>query len=350
MSNALRSAAHVQSLLRELHAARRPLRVMEVCGTHTMSIGRWGLRKLLPPWLELLSGPGCPVCVTPVSFFDALWMLPQEVAIAAFGDLLRVAGSHGTLEDARAQGRDVHLVHSPRQALALARQRPTVFAAVGFETTAPGIADVIRQAHEENVRDFSVLCGCKLIAPAMRALLDAGAELDGFLLPGHVASVTGMGAFEFLPRAYSASGVVAGFEPVDILAALVLLARMEQPAIRNAYPRCVKPEGNTHAMRLMQQVFAPASAEWRGLGAIPASGLALRQAYAHLDAAKRYNLEPTPSPEPQGCRCGEVLQGRIRPPDCGLFGSRCTPANPIGPCMVSGEGSCAAWFRYERHA
>ncbi|MCD4829399.1 MAG: hydrogenase formation protein HypD [Candidatus Cloacimonetes bacterium] len=350
MSNQLRDSAAVKTLTNKLARLERPIRIMEVCGTHTMSIGRWGLRKLLPPSLQLISGPGCPVCVTPVSYFDALWQLP-DVTIAVFGDLLRVPGSHGTLENARARGMDVQVVHGPEQALKLARKRATVLAAVGFETTTPGIADTIRRAAEEKLDGFHVLCGCKLVEPALCALLDGKPDIDGFLLPGHVSAITGSNAFDFLPRDYAASGVVAGFEPVDILAALVLLARMicaGEPGVRNAYPRIVTPQGNQHAQKLIRDVFVPIDTEWRGLGIIPASGLGLAPRYAHLDAARHYGLSLDPVPEPPGCRCGDVLQGRMLPHECPLFAQGCTPSSPVGPCMVSSEGSCAAWYRYER--
>jgi len=336
-----------------LRAEARPdLTFMEVCGTHTMSIARYGLRELLPEGMRLVSGPGCPVCVTAMADLDrvvALARLP-EVTLATFGDLVRVPASRTTLAAARAAGADVRVVYSPRDAVQIAADEPdrqVVFAGIGFETTAPTIAASLLEARARGLANFSVLSMHKTMPPPLKALLELGeTPIGGFLLPGHVSVITGTACYEFLARDYGVAGVVAGFEPHDVLRALLRLVRQAAPAIEIEYRRAVRPEGNVVAQRLMEQVFAPSDADWRGLGVIPGSGLALRPEYADADAALRFPVQLEPPLEPAGCRCGEVLRGVTDPADCALFGARCTPEDPVGACMVSSEGACAARYRY----
>src|SRR5450830_1205498 len=329
-----------------LRAEARPdLTFMEVCGTHTMSIARYGLRELLPEGMRLVSGPGCPVCVTAMADLDrvvALARLPA-VTLATFGDLIRVPAS-------RAAGADVRVVYSTRDAVQIAADEPdrqVVFAGIGFETTAPTIAASLLEARARGLANFSVLSMHKTMPSPLKALLELGeTSISGFLLPGHVSVITGTACYEFLARDYGVAGVVAGFEPHDVLRALLRLVRQTTPAIEIEYGLAVRHEGNVVAQRLMEQVFEPSDADWRGLGVIPGSGLALRPEYAESDALLRFPLELEPPLEPAGCRCGEVLRGVTDPADCALFGARCTHEDPVGACMVSSEGDCAARYRY----
>jgi hydrogenase expression/formation protein HypD len=343
----------LRRLAAELRAEALPgLTFMEVCGTHTMAIARYGLRELLPEGMRLVSGPGCPVCVTAMADLDhalALTRLP-EVTLATFGDLVRVPASRGTLAGERAAGADVRVVYSPRDAVEIAAAEPArqvVFAGIGFETTAPTVAAALLEARARGLRNFSLLSVHKTMPLPLKALLDLGeTPISGFLLPGHVSVITGTACFEFLARDYGVSGVVAGFEPHDVLGALLTLVRQTEPAIAIEYGRAVRPEGNVVARRLLEQVFEPSAADWRGLGVIPGSGLRLRPEYADADAARRFAVELEEPLEPAGCRCGEVLRGVTDPADCALFGRRCTPEDPVGACMVSSEGACAARYRY----
>lgn len=336
-----------------------PLRLMEVCGTHTMAIAKSGLRQLLPPGVRLVSGPGCPVCVTPpeaVDEFLRLSALPG-VTLTTYGDLLRVPGSvrGDTLARRRALGADVRVVYSPMDALTIARSEPdrqVVFLGVGFETTAPGTALTVLEAERQGLKNFSLLSLLKRTPPALRALIDGGElAIHGFLCPGHVATVIGSEAFRFLPEQYGLPAVVAGFEAGDLLAALYALLcqlRNGEAKLQNEYTRAVSPEGNPAAMAAVERVFEPRADLWRGLGAIPDSGLALREEFAPFDAARRFDYRPAAQSAPSPCRCGEVICGRIDPDQCPLFGGECTPEDPVGPCMVSGEGACAAAYHYGR--
>ncbi|MFO1077398.1 MAG: hydrogenase formation protein HypD [Planctomycetota bacterium] len=337
----------------------RPVTFMEVCGTHTHAIAAAGLRRLLPDNVRLISGPGCPVCVTPVDYLDhalALARVP-DVTIATFGDLVRVPASRRqSLELAAADGADVRIVYSPRDALALAAAEPgrrVVFLAVGFETTMPTIAAALLEAEQRGIPNFLVLAGGKLIEPPLRALVhDDAVRVDGFLLPGHVSVILGSDAYRFLADECGVPGVVTGFTPVEVqlgLCALVRQCGRGEAAIENRYARVVSAAGNRCAQQLVARFFAPADTRWRGLGAIPASGLVLRPEWAHRDAA-RIAVEIPPPQEPKGCRCGEVLKGTIAPPECPLFARGCVPEHAVGACMVSSEGTCAAWYRHERHA
>lgn len=333
----------------------RPARLMEFCGGHTVAIMRNGIRQLLPPTVEMLSGPGCPVCVTANGDIDqaiALSGLP-DVIITTFGDMLKVPGSYSSLQKARAEGSDIRVVYSTQDALQTARDNPQksiIFIGVGFETTAPTIAMAVVQAEKEDLRNFYVLCRLKLTPPAMRALLDLGEiKLNGIICPGHVTTVIGTGPYQAYARDYGVACVVAGFEPVDILQAVEMLVQQierGEPRVEIAYTRGVRPGGNLKALDLMHNVFDTAGANWRGIGAIPASGLTFKAKYARFDAGCAFDVALPPAREAPGCRCGEVLRGVIHPPECKLFGKTCSPENPIGPCMVSSEGSCAAYYQY----
>jgi hydrogenase expression/formation protein HypD len=328
------------------------LTFMEVCGTHTMAIARFGLRGLLPAQIRLVSGPGCPVCVTAMADLDkvvALSRLP-DVTLATFGDLVRVPASRSSLAAERAAGADVRVVYSARDAIEIGASEPerqVVFAGIGFETTAPTVAAALLEAQARGLANFSVLSLHKTMPLPLKALLDLGeTDITGFILPGHVSVVTGSGCYEFLARDHGIGGVVAGFEAHDVLRALQLLVRQTEPAIEIEYGRAVRPEGNVVARRLMEQVFAPCDADWRGLGVIPGSGLRIRDEFAAFDAERRFVIDAGEPLEPKGCRCGEVLRGVLDPAECALFGARCTPEDPVGACMVSSEGACAARHRY----
>ena len=334
----------------------RSMRFMEVCGTHTVAIFQSGLRSLLPDTVAHLSGPGCPVCVTHDAEVAAFLDLAERdrVIIATFGDLLRVPGPGGrSLKHAQAQGARVEIIYSPLDALILAEQNPgdtVVFLGIGFETTAPTVAATLLTARQRKLENFCVLSLHKLVPPALRALLDdSQCAVEAFLLPGHVSTILGLEPYAFLAEKYRVPGVVGGFQPADILLALCMMAeqiRDNAPAVVNAYPRAVGDAGNPRARALLDQFFTPADALWRGIGSIPLSGLTLRPEYQDLDAMVRLDLKLPDVPPLPGCRCGDVLKGRMAPPDCPLFGKKCTPATPVGPCMVSTEGSCAAYFKY----
>jgi len=329
-------------------------RLMEVCGTHTMAISRNGLRPLLAPLVELVSGPGCPVCVTDDADIDralAVARLP-DVIMVTFGDMMRVPGSMGTLADAAARGARVQVAYSPMEALQAARREPNsrvVFLGVGFETTAPAVAAAFLAARKERLDNLFLLCLHKLVPPALRALAETeGLGVDGFLLPGHVSSVIGSEAYSFLPRDYGIPCVVAGFETLDILAAIYRLLRMqgERASLEVEYSRAVRPQGNRKAVETMYAVMRVCDAAWRGLGVIEGSGLALRDEWAEFDAG-RWEVELPDSRPSRGCRCGDVLTGRMKPAGCPLFAVTCNPDHPVGPCMVSSEGTCASYYLYE---
>jgi hydrogenase expression/formation protein HypD len=355
-----RDPAAARRLVAEIKAmSSETIRIMEFCGGHTHAIMRHGLRQALAPQVQLLSGPGCPVCVTAMADIDAAIALAFEpgVTLATFGDMLRVPGSRGSLMGARAQGADVRVVYSTLDALELARREPSrqvVMLGIGFETTAPTIAASIEQAQVEGVANYAVLSWHKLTPPAMRAILDAGEVRVGAVLgPGHVTAITGAAAWEFLPRDYGVPCAVAGFEPLDILHAVAALVQCQverRPRVINAYSRGVTTPGNRVAQALLERVFVPVAARWRGLGEIPRSGLALADAFARYDAHRQFgdvlSAAESQAQELGGCRCGEVLRGVIEPPECDLYRRACTPEHPIGPCMVSGEGACAAHYHY----
>jgi len=331
--------------------ARPQTKIMEVCGTHTVAIRRFGVQRLLPPGVKLVSGPGCPVCVTPDRFIDeAVALARQGAIVTSFGDMLRVPGSRTSLEEERAAGGDIRAVYSPLDALRIAADtgKETVFLAVGFETTAPGIAAAGMMALEKKIANFSLLTSLRLVPPALKALIAVDSHLSGFLLPGHVSAVIGKQAYEFLiPQRLP--GVISGFSADDIISSLLCLLEMHNKGIykiMNNYPRAVRDRGNERSRAVMAEAFAPADAEWRGLGVIPASGLQLRPAFGALDARRRFAIQVENAPDRRECRCGDVLRGLIDPPDCPLFNKACRPDQPLGPCMVSSEGSCSAWVTY----
>ncbi|MGV8039773.1 MAG: hydrogenase formation protein HypD [Thermoanaerobaculaceae bacterium] len=346
--------ALVARIARLAEGLPRRITIMEVCGTHTHAVAAAGLRRLLPPGVRLIAGPGCPVCVTPVGYVDRAEVLARrpDTIVATFGDLVRVPSSHGSLERCRAEGGNVRVVYSPRDALTVARENPgrtVVFLGVGFETTTPTVAAALAEAESTGVPNFHVLAGHKVMPPPMRALaLDPAVQVDGFLLPGHVSVIVGSNAFEFVASELGRAAVVVGFAPTDVLRGVEAIVRQAlegRAAIENLYARVVTPEGNREARAMVDRCFEPADAVWRGLGLIPGSGLALRDDLAHRDAG-RIEVEVCAPVEPRGCRCGDVLKGVIDPPECPLFGRACTPASAVGACMVSSEGSCAAWYRH----
>ena len=333
------------------------VRLMEVCGTHTMAIAKSGIRSMLPENIQLLSGPGCPVCVTPGEVVDAVLELAMRpgVILATYGDMFRVPGSTpgDNLARRRALGARVEVVYSPVDAVKLAEENPDreiVFLGVGFETTAPGTAAAVLTAKEKGVKNFSLFSMLKTVEPALRALIASeGFNVQGFLCPGHVATIIGEEGFRFLPRDYALPAVISGFEPEDILSSVYLLARQlaeGKSLVQNEYRRAVAPQGNPLARAMMDRCFTPRRDLWRGLGAIEASGLALREAFSDYDAEKKFGVEYAAA-RPTACRCGEVITGKLSPAQCPLFGRRCTPEDPVGPCMVSSEGACAAHYKYQ---
>ncbi|THB80091.1 MAG: hydrogenase formation protein HypD [Desulfobacteraceae bacterium] len=345
-----------KGLIKRIRAmSHKPLRLMEVCGTHTMSIFRHGIRTVLPENISLLTGPGCPVCVTAQKDIDAFIELAgrDDVILATFGDLMKVPGSHSSLSLEKAQGADVRIVYSAFDAIGLATQNPqkeVVFCAVGFETTIPTIAASILACQEQGVTNFSVYSANKLTPPALAALMQTdGVQVDGFILPGHVSVITGTDAYRPVFETYLTPSVIAGFEPVDILSAierLVVQNENQSPALENGYTRAVSEQGNIKAQQVMHQVFEPCTATWRGIGDIPDSGMGLRPEYHGFDAARRFGIEMPDVPEPKGCACGEILMGLKTPESCALYKKKCTPMTPVGPCMVSSEGACAAFYKY----
>ncbi|MBO4401699.1 MAG: hydrogenase formation protein HypD [Selenomonadaceae bacterium] len=337
--------------IENLARGKKNLRFMEVCGTHTVAIFRAGIRNILPENVELVSGPGCPVCVTGDEYIDAAiaYAKMDGVIIATFGDMLKVPGSAENLAEVAAAGADVRVIYSPLDCIKIAQENPAkrvIFLAVGFETTAPTAAAAVLAARNLGVTNLLFLSAQKLVPPALKMLLaDSAVRVDGFLLPGHVAVVTGADAFRFL----QVPAVVAGFEPEEILLALVNLLRQVDEGraeVANEYKSVVRAEGNLAAQKILAQVYEPVDAEWRGLGVIPKSGLKMREEFAAFDAEKVLPLEIKKSARKTACRCGEVLRGVIKPVECPLFGKACQPLHAVGPCMISVEGICAAWYKY----
>lgn len=346
------------SLLRKMQElVPGELRLMEVCGTHTMSIAEAGIKSMLPKEVKLLSGPGCPVCVTPPQVIDAVLELSMEkdVIVTSYGDMLRVPGSKAgdSLLRRKALGAKVETVYSPVDAVEIALNSPgkqVVFLGVGFETTAPGTAAAVLTAQEKGAKNFSLWSMLKLVEPALRALIKMdGFNVDGFLCPGHVATIIGADGFAFLPKDYSLPAVIAGFEPEDILLAVYRLVKQlheKQPRLENKYTRAVSQSGNLLAQKIMKNCFEARFDVWRGLGGIEASGLGLREELKAFDAERRFQIKYPASEPPTACRCGEVITGRLSPERCPMFGKACTPEDPVGPCMVSSEGACAAAWKY----
>ena len=333
----------------------KPISIMEVCGTHTMSVFRYGIRDLLPEAIKLVSGPGCPVCVTPASFVDAAVSVAQTegVIITTFGDLIKVPGSASSLAREKSEGADIRIVYSPLDSLEIAvenQQKKVVFLSIGFETTAPVAALTLLKAYENNIDNFCMLQANKTMPEALKLLAaDSTASIDGYLYPGHVSTIIGTGIYEDIALEYKIPGVVAGFEPLDIMHAILTLAgiiKKGEARVVNEYSRVVRKEGNPLALYKMNEAFEPCDSSWRGLGEIPHSGLRIRDKYERFDAWKVFGLTFGTGKEPVGCLCGEVLKGRVTPEECGLYGTKCTPDNPAGACMVSSEGTCAAYYRY----
>ncbi|MDA8433770.1 MAG: hydrogenase formation protein HypD [Nitrospiraceae bacterium] len=334
----------------------RPVRLMEVCGTHTVAIFRHGIRDLLPEGVLLLSGPGCPVCVTAVRDVDTAIAIAKSegVVLTTFGDMMRVPGSGKSLFNAKAEGGDVRIVYSPLDALTFAERekgKKVVFFATGFETTSPSVAGTIMEAERRGVENFFIYSVHKTAPPALKALLESGeVRVDGFILPGHVSTVIGTAPYGFLASQHGKPSVVTGFDAQDILSGIRMI--LEQLAagaarIEIQYTRVVKPEGNPKAIAVLGECFEPEDAEWRGIGTIPLSGLKVREAFGHRDAAAVLRPEVRTENVRTACACGDVLKGVKIPTDCGLFGKACTPDRPVGPCMVSSEGSCAAYYKYK---
>ena len=356
-----RDPALARSLAAEIRSLVTPgevVRVMEVCGGHTHAIYRHGLEELLPPEVELVHGPGCPVCVIPTGRVDDAIAIAETdgVTLATFGDMLRVPGSRGSLLDAKARGADVRMVYSPLDALALAAQEPDrhlCFFAIGFETTAPATAVTLLRARADGTPNFSVFCNHVLIEPPLRAILDSpGLTVDAFIGPGHVSTVIGTDAYRFIPEEYGRAVVVSAFEPVDLLQSIAMLLRQRAEGrceVENQYTRVVRREGNERAVAAIAETMeVREDFEWRGLGVLPASALRVRDAFAAFDAERQFALPGARIEDPKACRCGDVLTGRIKPWECGVFGTACTPERPLGTCMVSSEGACAAFFSYGR--
>jgi hydrogenase expression/formation protein HypD len=335
-------------------ATTRRWNIMEFCGTHTVAIFRHGLKAMLPGYINLVSGPGCPVCVTSRNDIDRILYLADlpGTIVATYGDMMKVPGSGMSLSDKRARGADVRVVYSIMDAVGIARANPparVIFNAVGFETTAPSTAAVVRGACSEGIDNFHILSLHKVTPPVVTALLDGGTEVDGFLCPGHVCSIIGSRPLEPVAAGYKKPCVIAGFEPADVLQGILMLVRQLEEArseVEIEYSRGVRPEGNTNALAVMDEVFCRVPAEWRGIGEVDGTGLKLREEFAAFDAERFIDREIVSEPDPPGCQCGEVLRGEIVPTDCALFGSACNPENPVGPCMVSSEGSCATYYQY----
>jgi len=333
------------------------IRLMEVCGTHTVSIFRNGIRSVLPKSISLISGPGCPVCVTDQRDIDAFIALAKtkNTIIATFGDLIRVPGTNSSLQKEQADGRDIRIVYSTMDALKIARQHPdknVIFLGVGFETTTPTIAASLISAKQSNISNYYVYAAHKLVPPALFALMETiGVNIDGFLLPGHVSVIIGTDAYLPFFQKYPIPCAIAGFEPADILLAILRLIEQiaaGRPQLENCYPRAVTPRGNPKARQIVDTVFEACDAPWRGIGVIANSGLCIRKEFEQFDAQKQFDIQVPESVPLKGCACGDILTGKRTPPECALYKKACTPETPVGPCMVSTEGTCAAYFKYFR--
>ena len=333
----------------------RPVKLMEVCGTHTVAIFRHGIRDLLPKEIKLLSGPGCPVCVTSIRDVDTVIEIARQhdAIVTTFGDMMRVPGNRQSLFQARAEGGDIRIVYSPLDALKLAEKTPdrnVVFFATGFETTSPLVAGTLADAESRGIQNFSIYSVHKTVPPALNALLSAPeVQIDGFLLPGHVSTIIGLKPYAFLAAEYHKPSVVTGFDAMDILNGVLMLLQQlagNRAAVENEYAKVVREEGNPRAIALLYEFFEPEDAYWRGIGVLPGSGLKLKEKYSHRDIMKTYSISVPDGQEPKACSCGDVLKGIKIPTDCALFGKACTPDKPVGACMVSTEGSCAAYYKY----
>ncbi|MHC4101795.1 MAG: hydrogenase formation protein HypD [Planctomycetota bacterium] len=358
MNARARMARLTEALEKSASELSGTVHLMEVCGTHTVNACRSGVHSLMPDNVVLVSGPGCPVCVTAQRYIDALVGLGRrdDVTLITYGDMIRVAGAGGSLELARSEGADVRVVTSTLEAVEMAQKEPDrqmVFAAVGFETTAPASAAAVLAAKRLGLTNFTIAACHKLVVPAMRTLLaDPDVGIDGFLCPGHVSVIIGAGAYRPIVEDFGKPCAVSGFEALQIMDGIVHLVRQVvagEARLENLYDQVVTDEGNARARALINEVFVPGDSAWRALGVMPDSGLDLRPEYAEFDALQRFDITPGEDHDPPGCRCGEVISGKCQPVDCRLFGSVCTPIYPVGPCMVSSEGTCQAWFKYRRH-
>ena len=335
-------------------ASRKKISLMEVCGGHTMAIQRFGLPSLLPPTITLLSGPGCPVCVSSKKFIDQAiaYSRLEDTIIATYGDLIRVPGSTSSLDREKASGADIRIVVSVMDALQIARDHPerkVVFLGIGFETTAPASATAVIGAHKMNLGNFLLFSSHKIMPPAMAALIDEGVRINGYIAPGHVSTITGTSIYNDIPEKYGLGCVISGFEPVDLMESILMLVKQiedDRPAVEIQYKRAVRSQGNPDALKMMEEVFELREDWWRGLGNLPESGLGLREKYSSFDAERALTVEVEPTREDKGCICGEVLKGLKKPTDCKLFARACTPEDPVGACMVSHEGACHAYYRY----
>ncbi len=352
-----RDKEKILKIVDQIHkVSKSNLRLMEVCGGHTMAIQRFGLPDLLPDTIELVSGPGCPVCVTSREFIDksiAICKL-DNVIITTYGDLIRVPGSSMTLDQAKASGADIRIVYSVLDALHLAkhnRSKKVVFLGIGFETTAPGSAAGILKAQMAGLFNFSVLSAHKIMPPPMAALIDEGVDIQGYIGPGHVSTITGSHIFNFIAEKFRLGVVISGFEPLDLLQSVYMLVHQHEtnkPKVEIQYTRAVKPEGNLKAKEIMEEVFELREDWWRGLGILDHSGLGIKPKFERFDAEKIFPITPEPLREDKGCICGTILKGLAKPTDCKLFAKACTPSEPVGACMVSNEGACAAFYKYKR--
>ena len=334
--------------------SKKEISIMEVCGGHTMAIHRFGLKSMLPANIRLLSGPGCPVCVSSQHFLDMAIAYSNitGVIVTTYGDLIRVPGSISSLEKEKAKGNDIRIIYSVLESLQIAKMNPekkVIFLGIGFETTAPATAAAIIQVKKEKITNFFVLSAHKIMPPVMKALVKEGVKIDGFIAPGHVTAITGTAIYSDLAKVHGLGVVVSGFEPADMMQSILMLVRQFQlgkPRVENQYHRVVHPGGNKIAMELLTKVFKPGDDLWRGLGVIPKSGLKIRETFSSFDAEKQFKVKLPVPVEPKGCICGLILRGLKTPNDCPLFAKKCTPSDPIGACMVSGEGTCATYYKY----
>lgn len=347
----------VQNLVKRIESiSQKEVRLMEVCGGHTMAIQKFGIPFLLPANIKLLSGPGCPVCVSSRGYIDQAisYSRLEDVIITTFGDLIRIPGSTSSLEKEKATGADIRIVYSPLDALEIARKNPEkkiVFLGIGFETTAPGSAASIQTAYKEKLNNFLLFSSHKIMPPAMEALIDEGVKIDGYIAPGHVSTITGHEIYLDFPKKFGIACVISGFEPIDLLQSILMLVKQVEennPKVEIQYKRAVKMQGNEKAKAIMEEVFSLRDDWWRGLGVLPKSGLGLKDKYAMFDAEKVLDVEVEPTREDKGCICGEILKGLKNPKDCKLFVKKCNPSDPVGACMVSSEGACHAYYKYNR--
>ncbi len=346
----------VKILIKKIHSvSKKHITLMEVCGGHTMSIHKFGIPSLLPKTINLVSGPGCPVCVTGRRYIDHAIALSRlnDVIITTYGDLIRVPGSSSSLECEKANGADIRIVYSTLNAIKIAKDNPDkqiIFLGIGFETTTPSSALAVIEAKKDNLKNFSVLSAHKIMPPAMSALIEEGVKINGYIGPGHVSTIAGSEMYNGLAEKYKLSVVISGFEPVDLLQAIYMLVgqlESDNPKVDIQYTRIVKPEGNLKAKKVVNEIFELRDDWWRGLGVIHKSGLGIKEKYKDFDAKKKFDVEIEKTIEPRGCICGKILKGINKPTDCKLFRKVCTPSNPVGACMVSSEGACHAFYKFK---